>query len=71
MPRGPKKSLTEFGKWLVDMPNTCDRQIISVYHRAIIATTFPAYTLETAGQANARDVFWAIELLDAARKLKG
>lgn len=53
------------------MPNTCDRQIISVYHRAIIATTFPAYTLETAGQANARDVFWAIELLDAARKLKG
>jgi hypothetical protein len=53
------------------MPNACDRETISVYHRAIIATTFPAYTLETAGQANARDVFWAMELLDAARKLKG
>jgi hypothetical protein len=52
------------------MPNTCDPATISIYHRAIIAKTFPAYTLETARGANARDVFWAMELLDAAQKVK-
>lgn len=71
MPVGPKKSLTEFAKWVAGMPSECEPAIIAIYHRAVIAKTFPAYTLETAGQANARDLFWAMELLDAAQKLKG
>lgn len=71
MPVRPKKSLTEFAKWVADMPNDCDPAIIGVYHRAVIAKAFPAYTLESAKQANARDAFWALELLDAAQKLKG
>jgi hypothetical protein len=70
VPVCPKRSLTEFAKWCAGMPNTCDPATISIYHRAIIAKTFPAYTLETARGANARDVFWAMELLDAAQKVK-
>ena len=53
------------------MPSKCEPATNPIYHRAVIAKTFPAYTLETAGQANARDLFWAMELLDAAQKLKG
>ncbi len=53
------------------MPNECDPATIGVYHRAVIAKAFPAYTLESAKLANARDAFWALELLDAAQKLKG
>lgn len=52
------------------MPNECPPQLIVLYNRAIIAKTFPAYTLESVGAANAPQIFQALELLDAAQKLK-
>ena len=62
--------MTEFAKWLADMPNECPPQLIVLYNRAIIAKTFPAYTLESVGAANAPQIFQALERLDAAQKLK-
>lgn len=52
------------------MPSEIDPATIGIYHRAVVAKTFPAYTLETAKLANAREVFWAMELLEAAQKVK-
>lgn len=70
MPVRPKRSLTEFAKWCAGMPSEIDPATIGIYHRAVVAKTFPAYTLETAKLANAREVFWAMELLEAAQKVK-
>jgi NADPH:quinone reductase-like Zn-dependent oxidoreductase len=41
VPVGPKKSLTEFAMWVAGMPSECEPATIAIYHRAVIAKTFP------------------------------
>ena len=51
------------------MPNSVDPALVNLYYRAQLCTAFPAYTLESARDANAREVFVAFELLNLAAKL--
>ena len=43
-------------------------EILALWERVTICRVFPAYTLETAGRAPARDIRQAMHLLDLARK---
>jgi hypothetical protein len=51
------------------MPNSVDPALVNLYYRAQLCKAFPAYTLESARHANAREVFVAFELLNLAAKL--
>lgn len=53
------------------MPNAVDPGLVHLYNRAMVCKAFPAYTLETARHANARDVYMALEMLDVAAKVQG
>lgn len=48
------------------MPNRVDPALVFLYHRAVICKTFPAYTLESAREASARELLLAMQLLRAA-----
>ena len=65
-----KKDLTEFAKWVAGMPSSVNPEHVHLYHRAVICKAFPAYTLETARDASARDVWHAMELLAAAQRVQ-
>lgn len=52
------------------MPSTVNPEHVHLYHRAVICKAFPAYTLETARDASARDVWHAMELLAAAARVQ-
>lgn len=65
-----KKDLTEFAKWVAGMPSHVNPEHVHLYHRAVICKAFPAYTLETARDASARDVWHAMELLAAAARVQ-
>jgi len=64
-----KVDINEFVKWLSEMPNSVDPALVNLYYRAQLCKAFPAYTLESARHANAREVFVAFELLNLAAKL--
>jgi len=42
--------------------------VLALWERVTICKIFPAYTLETARRAPARDIRQAMQLLDIARK---
>ena len=42
--------------------------LVSLYQRARICRTFPAYRLHELGDLPAAELMWAIELLDVERK---
>lgn len=50
------------------MHHSVDPELVHLYNRAIVCKTFPAYTLETARAAPARDLHVAMALLDLAAK---
>ena len=70
MRKSEKKELNEFAKWLAEMPNSVDPSLVHLYHRAVICKAFPAYTLEMAREAPARDLFVAMQLLNAADQMR-
>jgi hypothetical protein len=66
-----KTELNEFTKWVAGVPNTVQPELVHLYNRAMVCKAFPAYTLESARHANARDVWLALEMLDVAAKVQG
>ena len=66
-----KADLNEFTKWVAGVPNTVQPELVHLYNRAMVCKAFPAYTLESARHANARDVWLALEMLDVAAKVQG
>lgn len=65
-----KAELNEFTKWVAGVPNAVDPGLVHLYNRAMVCKAFPAYTLESARHANARDVWLALEMLDVAAKVQ-
>ena len=57
-------------KWVAGLPSAVDPGLIHLYNRAILCKAFPAYTLESARFANARDVWRALEMLNLASKVE-
>lgn len=53
---------------MVGMRATPDPGLVSLYQRARICRTFPAYRLHELRDLPAAELLWAIELLDAERK---
>ena len=53
---------------MVGMRATPNLQLVSLYQRARICRTFPAYRLHELRSLPAAELLWAIELLDAERR---
>lgn len=53
---------------MVGMRATPDLALVSLYQRARICRTFPAYRLHELHDLPVAELLWAIELLDAERK---
>lgn len=49
------------------MQNAVDGRLVTLYERAVICTTFPAYKLEDLDGAPVGDLLQALELLNTAR----
>ena len=52
----------------MELPNAVDGRLVTLYERAVICTTFPAYKIEDLDEAPVGDLLQAIELLNTARK---